>query len=117
MTDYQAFLQSKRLGVRASGFDVDACDIHPLLFDWQREVVRWALRLGKAALFEECGLGKTLQQLEWSRHVAAHTGGRVLILAPLAVAHQTVAEGRKIDVAVRYCRSQAEAAAAHRRRW
>lgn len=107
--NYTEFLQNKLVAAQAVGFDVTVDDIHPLLFDWQREIVRWALRLGKAALFEECGLGKTLQQVEWARHVVAHTGGRVLILAPLAVAHQTVAEGRKVDVPVRYCRSQGEA--------
>jgi hypothetical protein len=60
------------------------------LFDWQRDIVRWGLELGRASLFEECGLGKTFQQLEWGRQVADHTRGRVLIVAPLAVAHQTV---------------------------
>ena len=87
-------------------------DVSPVLFEWQREVVRWALHLGKAALFEECGLGKTFQQIEWARHIAGRTGGKVLILAPLAVAHQTVAEGAKLGVAVRYCREQRESDAA-----
>jgi len=106
---YREFLNAKMATPRPSGFEVEEGDIHPLLFDWQRRIVQWALSLGKAALFEECGLGKTLQQLEWARIVAERTGGKVLILAPLAVAHQTVAEGRKIDVPVLYCRSQEEA--------
>jgi DNA modification methylase len=104
--EYSEFLARKLLTVPAAGFHVEASAIHPLLFDWQRECVLWALRLGKAALFEECGLGKTIQQIEWARHVAAHAGGKVLIVAPLAVAHQTVREGAKIGVEVRYCRSQ-----------
>lgn len=112
MSAYQEFLQQKLVRMQPAGFDVNPRDIHPLLFDWQREIVLWALRLGRAALFEECGLGKTLQQLEWARHVAAHTGGKVLILAPLAVAHQTVREGKKIDVPVTYCRTQWQADAA-----
>ncbi len=112
MMDYQDFLRSKAVSVQASGFDVPESEINPALFPWQRDIVRWALRLGKAALFEECGLGKTPQQLEWSRHVALHTGRRVLILAPLAVAHQTVAEGIKFGIPCRYCRSQEQADAA-----
>ena len=109
MNEYQAFLQSKQLITAQAGFAVAPGAIHPRLFDWQRDIVRWALLQGRAALFEECGLGKTLQQLEWARHVAAHTGGRVLILAPLAVAHQTIAEARTIDLDVAYVRSQEQA--------
>ena len=113
MTQYSEFLKGKIERAKPVGFDVDPGDIHPMLFDWQRDVVRWACMRGRAALFEECGLGKTLQQIEWARLVSRHTnGGKVLILAPLAVAHQTVAEGRKIGVDVRYVRSQAEVDAA-----
>lgn len=112
MNDYQAFLASKRQTVKFSGFDVQPDAINPKLFAFQRDIVRWALRLGKAALFEECGLGKTAQQLEFCRHVAAHTGGSVLIVAPLAVAHQTIAEGVKFDVEVTYCKSQSEVGSA-----
>lgn len=110
MSEYQDFLVSKAVRVQESGFDVAEGDLHPALFGWQKACVKWALRLGKAALFQECGLGKTLQQLEWSNQVARHTGGKVLILAPLAVAHQTVGEGRKFGgLAARYVRSQEEA--------
>ena len=109
MTDnYQDFLHEKIVKIQSSGFDVPAEDINPVLFDWQRAVVLWALKNGKAALFEECGLGKTLQQLEWAKHVHAHTGGSVLVCSPLAVAHQTVREGQKIAVKVTYVRSQEE---------
>lgn len=109
MTSYQSFLQNKIIKPKDAGFIVTPDQIHPLLFDWQREIVSWALKVGKACLFEECGLGKTLQQIEWARHVASYTGGRVLICAPLAVAHQTVAEGVKIGVSIRYIRHQQEA--------
>lgn len=112
MNDYQLFLQGKRLTTAPAGFVVEPSAIHPRLFDWQRDIVRWSLLQGRAALFEECGLGKTLQQLEWARHVAAHTGGRVLILAPLAVAHQTIAEARTIGLDVAYVRSQEQSEAA-----
>lgn len=111
MSKYSDFIATKEVSASESGFDVSVDEIHPMLFDWQREVVTWALRLGKAALYEECGMGKTLQQLEWARHVANFTGGKVLICAPLAVAHQTIAEGAKIGVPVKYVRSGSSFAA------
>ena len=104
--DYNAFLAGKRAIAPSSGIDVPIEAIHEKLFPFQRQLVQWALRKGRAALFEDCGLGKTLQQLEWGRHVHQHTGGDILILAPLAVASQTVAEGRKIGIDVHSCRSQ-----------
>lgn len=106
LADYRAFIRAKTKHDTLSGFEVDERDIHPKLFDWQRKIVQWACRQGRAAMFEECGLGKTFQQIEWARLVAERTGKRVLILAPLAVAHQTVDEGAKLNVAVRYCRTQ-----------
>lgn len=102
MSEYHDFLRQKRAVVPQSGFAVDPAAINPKLFAFQRDCVRWALLQGRAALLQECGLGKTAQQLEWARHVAAHTGERVLILAPLAVAQQTVHEGEKFGVEVRY---------------
>lgn len=91
-TDYQLFLASKHPTAAPAGFEVAPDAINPALFPFQREIVRWALWLGKAALFEERGLGKTLQELEWSRLVAAFTGRPVLNVAPLAVAKMTVSE-------------------------
>lgn len=108
MTDYESFLRTKALATESVGFDVDLDNIHPLLFDWQRLIVKWALKRGRVALFEECGMGKTLQQVEWAKHVARHTGKKVMIVAPLAVAHQTVNEGHKLDVSIKYVRSQIE---------
>lgn len=113
MSAYASFIAGKSARIDDAGFQVDDADINPTLFDWQRHVVRWALKKGRAALFEECGLGKTFQQIEWARLVAAHTGRRSLILAPLAVAHQTVEEGEKLGVAIRYCRTQEQVDAAH----
>ena len=63
--DYREFLASKHVRATDHGFTVDAADIHPALYPWQSDIVRWALVKGRAALFEECGLGKTIQQLEW----------------------------------------------------
>jgi DNA modification methylase len=105
---YRNFLASKKAAPVASGFVVDASSLNPYLFDWQAQVVRWALRKGRAALFEDCGLGKTLQQLEWSFQVCKHTGGNVLILAPLSVADQTRSEADKFGIAAAVCRSQAD---------
>jgi hypothetical protein len=102
MEGYQEFLASKQRKPLISGFDVDPDDINSMLFLFQRDIVRWALRLGKAAIFAECGLGKTPMQLEWARHVAEYTKGKVLILAPLAVSAQTVREGAKFGINVVY---------------
>lgn len=109
MTDYHAFLDGKRIVARASGFDISDADLPAVLFDWQRDIVRWALRRGKAALFADTGLGKTFMQISWADQVARHTDGKTLILAPLAVAHQTMREGKKAGITIAYCRSQAEA--------
>lgn len=106
---YADFLAGKVVRVNQAGIEATPADINPILFPFQRDCVIWALKLGKAALFQECGLGKTFQQLEWGRYVAEHTGGKVLILAPLAVAHQTIAEGIKLGLTVHYSRSQADA--------
>lgn len=108
MTEYEDFLANKLVTAETYGMDVNEADLHPYLFDWQRRIVAWSLRKGRSAVFLDTGLGKTLVSLEWARHVP----GRVLILAPLAVAPQTVREGRKIGLTAVYCRSQEEADAA-----
>lgn len=104
---YADFLQSKALVVPSCGIDVAADSLHPALFPFQRDLVRWSLRKGRAALFADTGLGKTLMQLAWAQHAA----DRVLILAPLAVARQTVAEGKRFGINVTYARRQSAAAA------
>ena len=84
---YESFIDSKSASSKASGLDPDSLAQH--LFPFQSDLVRWALRRGRAAIFADTGLGKTFMQIEWARHVSRH--GRVLILTPLAVAQQTVA--------------------------
>lgn len=101
---YAEFLAGKAMIDPPTGI-TDTDDLSPALFDFQRDIVRWALRRGRAAIFADCGMGKTLMQLEWARHIP----GRVLILAPLAVANQTVAEGAKFGIAVTYARDQSQA--------
>lgn len=100
--NYEEFLKEKVRVVPASGFEVG--ELSPRLFPFQRDIVRWALRRGKAAIFADTGLGKTTQQVEWCRHVVEHTKGRALILAPLAVAAQTVREGALLGVSITHCR-------------
>jgi superfamily II DNA or RNA helicase len=98
--NYQEFLESKRIAQPASG--IEPGEINPFLFPFQRDIVRWALRRGRACIFADCGMGKTFMQLEWARQIP----GSVLILAPLAVAQQTIAEGVKLGIDVKYCRHQ-----------
>jgi hypothetical protein len=101
---YEAYLKRKILKAKPAGFE-PVNSIHPLLFDWQRVTVAHALRMGRYALFEERGLGKTLQQVEWARHIHGYTRQPILIVCPLAVARQTIREGQKIDVEIEYVRS------------
>ena len=101
---YTQFLDSKRIADTPTGLDT-VPPLNPMLIDFQRDITEWALRRGRAAIFADCGLGKTPMQLEWARHVP----GRVLIVAPLAVAQQTVGEGEKFGVPVTYAREQGQA--------
>ena len=103
---YDEVILSKKHKIQSAGFD-PLPFIAPL-FEWQKMVVSWAVKQGRAALFAECGLGKTPMQLEWASQVCRHTGGSVLILAPLAVSPQTVAEGVKFGIEVTHCREQAD---------
>lgn len=95
---YNELIQNKLRRSIECGFEPSS--ITTPLFDWQEKIVRWAVKRGRVALFEECGLGKTIQQIEWADQVVRHTGKSVLILCPLAVAHQTVAEGAKYGVKI-----------------
>lgn len=111
---YEDFLRTKRIAVEPSGFSVpDDDDINPHLYPFQRDIVRWALRVGRAGLFEAPGLGKTLQQLCWAdRLIKYGHASRVLILCPLAVAQQTKREAEKfgIETDVKVCREGREVA-------
>jgi len=98
---YADFLERKARRVPTVGVEVDECKFHPALYDWQREATAWAVRKGRAALFWDCGLGKTFAQLEWARLSA----DRALIVAPLSVARQTIREAGKIDLDVRFVRA------------
>lgn len=97
---YQAFLDRKRRSTQATGIDVDPAELHPMLHGFQRDGAVWAIKTGRAAMFWDCGMGKTFAQLEWARL----SGSRSLIVAPLSVARQTVREARSIDLDVHYVR-------------
>lgn len=96
--EYNEFLKSKEKIISPVGFDISEAKLNPMLFDWQRKITQWALKRGRSALFEDCGLGKTAQQLEWANQVHLHTGRPVLILTPLAVAGQTLKEATKFNI-------------------
>jgi len=102
MSNYRDIIASKEWKAPACGFEPTF--MPSMLFDWQRAVVRWACLKGRAALFEDCGLGKTMQQIAWAENVRLHTGKSVLILCPLAVAEQTVREGGKLGIPVIHIR-------------
>jgi len=94
MSEYQDFLATKAHKINDCGVMIDRDSIHPKLFEWQKDIVSWAIRKGRAAIFADTGLGKTLMQLEWARQINKKT----LILAPLAVSQQTIKEAAKLGI-------------------
>lgn len=96
--DYLKYLKQKTKNVIASGFICE--NINSNLFGFQKKIVSDALIAGRYAIFADTGLGKTIMQLAWADAVANHTGGTVLILAPLAVSGQTILEGAKFGIKV-----------------
>ena len=97
MQDYKQFIESKKRLVVESGFEVSLDSLNEKLYYYQKLIVQIALRKGRFALFEDCGLGKTFQQLEWAHQVSIKVGKPVLILAPLAVVAQTIQEAMDFD--------------------
>lgn len=104
--EYSEFIKSKAVIYQPSGFDCQ--ERNENLFGWQNDVVRWALRKGKCAIFSDCGTGKTRMLLQWANMVQKHEQAPVLILAPLAVAQQTREEGQKCGIDVKVVRDQEE---------
>ena len=100
--NYSDFIAEKLTRVRPVGFEPKK--INRELFDFQDALTRWAMRVGRCAIFADTGLGKTRMQLAWADAVRAQTGSAVLVLAPLAVADQTVEEGAQMGIAVRHVR-------------
>lgn len=104
--DYHAFIEQKRLIQKPCGFEPK--NLNSSLFDFQRDIVTWACRKGRAAIFADCGMGKTIMQLSWAEQVVKNHGGRVLIVAPLAVAAQTCREGETFGIHVNRCRTRSD---------
>jgi hypothetical protein len=102
--DYAGFLARKFQTAPTYGQDTSAADVHERLHDWQREIVAWAVRTGRAAIWADTGLGKTLMQVEWARL----SGSTSLIVAPLAVCTQTVREAATVGVTATYVRDPAQ---------
>jgi len=96
--DYQQFLESKQKRVIESGFDIEESELNPMLFDFQKYIIRRALKVGRFAIFADTGLGKTFMQLEWAKFITKHTKLPVLVLCPLAVSGQTINEGKKLGI-------------------
>lgn len=93
MEAYDKFLECKRIKDESTGLD-NVPELNKNLFDFQRDIVKWALRRGRSAIFADCGMGKTIMQLEWADKI----GGRVIIATPLAVASQTVSEAMRFGI-------------------
>ena len=102
MSDYRRFIESKSQLGNGCGFD--PVWMPDFLFPFQSYLVEWAILQGRAAIFADCGLGKTPMQLVWAENVARHTNRPVLILTPLAVGKQTAHEGEKFGIEATQCR-------------
>ena len=101
---YVDFLKTKKYKINPIGMDIKNSDINEKLFPFQKDIVKWAVKKGRCAIFLDTGLGKTFIQLEWARILGKNT----LIVAPLSVARQTIREGKKIGITVNYVRSMEE---------
>jgi len=101
--NYIDFLKTKETFDAATGLN-DVPELNPMLFDFQKDIVRWALKRGRAAIWADCGLGKGPMALEWARHVP----GEVLIVAPLAVSRQFKREADKFGITIGIAKSAAD---------
>lgn len=99
-TSYVDFLARKQAAAPEYGRPIKPACVHPMLHPWQRQIVTWAVRTGRAAIWADTGLGKTVMQLEWARL----SGTTALVVAPLAVCQQTVREAAKLGITARYVR-------------
>jgi DNA modification methylase len=102
---YEEFLRAKLQAPPSYGFEIADAEIHPILKPHQRDIVRWAVHRGRAAIFAAFGLGKTIMQLEASRILAAKTGGRFLIVAPLGVRAEFMHDAAMLGITLTFVRS------------
>ena len=104
--NYKDFLKAKEIQSINAGIDVPDDELNKNLFNYQKDIVSWALKKGRSAVFSDCGTGKSLMQLDFARLVCKHTGGKAIIVAPLSVTEQTKKEGEKFGIKVTVCRDQ-----------
>jgi len=94
--EYKDFLKQKESTETPLG--IKKFNLNEKLYPFQKELVSWALEIGRCALYADCGLGKTPMQLSWADEIAKKTNKPILILTPLAVSHQTIKEGEKFNI-------------------
>jgi len=105
---YSEFLKTKAISHIPCGFDAN--DLHEKLFPFQKAIVKWSLKRGRSSIFADTGLGKTFMEVVFAHEVHKHTGGEIIIFAPLCVAHQTKKLAMdELGIDVNYCRSQNQA--------
>ncbi|NLM00826.1 MAG: DEAD/DEAH box helicase [Treponema sp.] len=105
---YKDFIDNKLHVNFETKIIVNDLDINTILFDYQKDLVKWSLKIGKSAIFADTGLGKTFIQLEWARLVHLKTNKPVLIVSPLAVVRQTINEAEKLSISLSYVKTQSE---------
>ena len=109
MREYTEFLKSKVKLAESHGFDIDLDEINPMLKPFQKDCVRWAVKMGRAALFESFGLGKSIQQLEVVRLILTRVGGMGLIVIPLGVRQEFIRDASMLGIQVKFIRRIEEA--------
>lgn len=102
--NYDEYVDSKRIIVPSSGFEPG--ELNPKMFDYQRDITRWAIRRGKAALFQDCGLGKSFEEWEFAKQVTNYTDAPVLLVTPLSVGEQMAVEAPEFGYQVNLCRGK-----------
>jgi len=110
---YDDFLRQKIKMAQFTGFQVEAGDIHPVLYPHQREIVKWAVQGGNRAIFAKFGLGKSIMQCEWQRQIIGAAGGNGLTVCPLGVRQELVRDAAMLGMSLKFIRSAAEMDDAH----
>jgi len=106
MSKYDKFIGIKNTQKDPTGFDCEASEMAPFLYDWQKEIVSWSIGKGRSALFEDCGCGKTAQSLCWCDQMMERSKTtKALIIAPLAVSAQTKREAEKFGMSATVCKT------------
>lgn len=108
MNDYKNFLESKINNVQKVGFEVNEDQLNKYLFDFQKYITKLALKMGRYAIFADCGLGKSLMSLSWAEQIIKKENKPILLLTPLAVGGQFIKEGLKFEIEVLRFEHQSE---------